>query len=55
MASLPTALGELRQALARGERSFLGLHLDDLDGVDLDLSACELGGSSFREARLGHA
>ena len=36
MASLPTSLGELRQALARGERSFLGLRLDDIDGVDLD-------------------
>ena len=55
MASLPTSLGELRQALARGERSFLGLHLDDLDGVDLDLSGCDLSGSCFREARFGHA
>ena len=55
MASLPTSLEELRQALERGERCFLGLVLDDIDGIDLDLSGCDLSGSCFREARFGHA
>jgi uncharacterized protein YjbI with pentapeptide repeats len=55
MPSLPTSLEELRQALARGERRFQGLRLDDIDGGDLDLAGCDLGGSCFREARFGHA
>jgi hypothetical protein len=55
MAALSTSLVELRQALARGERSFLGLSLDVTQGVDLDLSGWDLGGSSFGEVRFGHA
>ncbi|MCP9888252.1 pentapeptide repeat-containing protein [Cyanobium sp. ATX 6A2] len=52
---LPTTLVALRQALASGERRFPGLRLGDLDGVDLDLSGCDLQGGCFKEARFGRA
>ena len=51
----PRNLEELRSALTAGRRCFPGLRLGDLDGVDLDLSGCELTGSCFKEARFGHA
>jgi uncharacterized protein YjbI with pentapeptide repeats len=53
--SPPTSLETLRAALAAGERSFPGLKLADLDGVDLDLSGCFLEGGCFKEARFGRA
>lgn len=34
-------------------RRFHGLRLGDLDGVDLDLSGCDLTGGCFRDARFG--
>ena len=51
----PTNLEELRAALAIGERSFPGLRLSDLDGVDLDLADCDLSCGCFKEARFGRA
>jgi hypothetical protein len=51
----PTTLEALRAALAAGERTFPGLKLADLDGVDLDLSGCALEGGCFKEARFGRA
>ena len=51
----PLDLRELRAALAEGRRHFPGLRLGDLDGVDLDLSDCDLRGSCFKEARFGRA
>ncbi|MGL6135372.1 MAG: pentapeptide repeat-containing protein, partial [Prochlorococcaceae cyanobacterium] len=53
--SLPSNLEELRAALADGRQRFHGLRLGDLDGVDLDLSGCELQDSCFKEARFGRA
>ena len=34
---------------------FPGLQLSQVNGLDLDLSSCELTGSCFKEARFGHA
>lgn len=51
----PTNLEQLSAALARRERSFPGLRLSDLDGVDLDLNDCDLSGGCFKEARFGRA
>ena len=45
----------LRAALEAGERNFQGLRLGGIDGLDLDLSDCNLEGSCFKEARFGHA
>ena len=41
--------------LGEGERIFRMLHLEDLDGVNLNLRECDLQGSRLKEARLGHA
>jgi BTB/POZ domain-containing protein KCTD9 len=54
-ADTPRSLEALRAALATGRRHFPGLRLGDLDGVDLDLSGCDLSGGCFKEARFGHA
>ena len=51
----PQNLDQLRQALADGKRCFPGLQLIQVDGLDLDLSSCELTDSCFKEARFGHA
>ncbi|MCP9910738.1 pentapeptide repeat-containing protein, partial [Cyanobium sp. BA20m-p-22] len=51
----PQSLEELNSALAAGQRQFPGLRLRDLDGVDLDLSNCDLRASCFKEARFGRA
>ena len=55
MPSIPADLAQLRAALAAGQRDLRGLALEGMDGSDLDLSHCWLQGSSFREARFGHA
>ena len=55
MAETPRSLEQLRAALAAGERHLPNLRLGDLDGVDLDLSDCNLQSSCFKEARFGHA
>ena len=52
---VPTNLKELLGALAHGHRSFNSLHLENLDGVKINLSNCDLKGSRFKEARFGHA
>jgi len=41
--------------LGNGERIFRMFHLEDLDGVNLNLRECDLQGSRLKEARLGHA
>ena len=51
----PTNLKELLVALAQGTRSFNSLHLENLDGVKINFSNCDLKGSWFKEARFGHA
>ncbi|MFL0772691.1 MAG: pentapeptide repeat-containing protein, partial [Prochlorococcus sp.] len=51
----PQNLNQLRIALANGKRDFPGLQLSQADGLDLDLSNCELQGSCFKEARFGYA
>ena len=51
----PTSLAQLRAALAEGRRDLRQLKLGEFDGVDLDLSGCDLEGSCFKEARFGHA
>ncbi|NDC35449.1 MAG: pentapeptide repeat-containing protein, partial [Synechococcaceae bacterium WB9_2_112] len=55
MAIGPSNLEQLRAALASGERELRNLHLGEIDGLDLDLSDCNLQGSCFKEARFGHA
>ncbi len=51
----PTNLIQLRAALAAGNKDLRGLKLGEIDGLDLDLSGCNVDGSCFKEARLGHA
>ena len=48
-------INEFVLALDNGERIFRMLHLEHLDGVSLNLRECDLQGSRFKEARLGHA
>ena len=55
MGSQPTDLEQLRAALAAGEKDLRSLKLGEIDGLDLDLSGCNLDGSCFKEARFGHA
>ena len=55
MAEAQTSRQYLRAALEAGERNFQGLRLGGIDGLDLDLSDCNLEGSCFKEARFGHA
>jgi len=55
MAEEQTSRQYLRAALEAGERNFQGLRLGGIDGLDLDLSDCNLEGSCFKEARFGHA
>ena len=38
----PSDRTEVLRGLAEGERSFRMLHLENLDGVDLNLSECDL-------------
>ena len=52
---LPANLDALKRALAEGRRDFAGLRLGDLDGVALDLGACDLRGGCFKDGRFGHA
>ena len=54
-ADLPASVEGLRWAMAAGRRQFRGLRLTDVDGVDLDLSGCDLRGGCFKEARFGRA
>ncbi|MFM7652128.1 MAG: pentapeptide repeat-containing protein, partial [Vulcanococcus sp.] len=54
-APLPATLEHLRARLEAGDRRFPSLRLGEIDGLDLDLSACDLHGSCFKEARFGHA
>ena len=46
---------EFLRLLGNGERILRMLHLEDLDGVNLNLRECDLQGSRLKEARLGHA
>ena len=46
---LPANLDALKRALAEGRRDFAGLRLGDLDGVALDLGACDLRGGCFKD------
>jgi hypothetical protein len=55
MAEEQTSRQYLRAALEAGERNLQGLRLGGVDGLDLDLSDCNLEGSCFKEARFGHA
>ena len=48
-------INEFVRALDNGERIFRMLHLEALDGVNLNLRECDLRGSRFKEARLGQA
>lgn len=52
---LPVSIDQLRARLLAGERCFPGLRLSEIDGLDLDLSGCDLHDSCFKEARFGHA
>jgi uncharacterized protein YjbI with pentapeptide repeats len=51
----PSDLAQLRAALAAGQKDLRSLRLGEIDGLDLDLSGCNLDGSCFKEARFGHA
>ena len=53
--SMPSSVAALREALKSGHRHFPGLSLDDIDGVDIDLSGCNLEGGHFKQARFGKA
>ena len=53
--SMPSSVAALRAALKSGHRHFPGLSLDDIDGVDIDLSGCNLEGGHFQQARFGKA
>ena len=46
---------EFLRLLGNGERILRMLHLEDLDGGNLNLRECDLQGSRLKEARLGHA
>ena len=48
-------LTQLRAALEAGQKDLRFLKLGEIDGLDLDLSGCNLDGSCFKEARFGHA
>ena len=55
MDELASDLERLKSALAKGKRDLRCLKLGEIDGLDLDLSGCDLEGSCFKEARFGHA
>jgi len=55
MAEGASDLEQLQAALAAGQRHLRQLRLGGIDGLDLDLSHCDLQGSCFKEARFGHA
>jgi uncharacterized protein YjbI with pentapeptide repeats len=55
MEQQPSDLVQLRAALAAGTKDLRALKLGEIDGLDLDLSGCNLDGSCFKAARFGHA
>ena len=51
----PSNHKEFSEALVSGDRYFYKLELENLNGVNLNLSNCKLIEVRFREARLSHA
>ena len=48
-------INKFLRLLGDGERIFQMLHLEGIDGVNLNLRECDLQGSRLKEARLGQA